>query len=190
MRYSFDTYKPANESQTRALQVAQKASRLAIEHYADESVVTEPAIIVFSGSPGVGKTHLLESIRKQLDSRDIPHTDFNGAIPPNNFSPVKGRIIIGDDAFSAHNKLSSTVGNASAAELRYLNANVLDRWYPDGSLVIMSSNFTLEEMQLRLRELDDVGRASSRLDEMARRGADVPITGADYRATSGVESLF
>lgn len=189
MRYRFEDYRPENESQERALKIARSVSDIAVK-YADETVTTSPAIVVFSGSPGVGKTHLIESIKTDLSDSGINFESFSGQIPHHRTRGARGRIIVGDDAFSRHEQLNGTLGSSCWSEVQSLNEHLLEDWYPDGSLVILGSNFDLPTIQQALRASDGIGRASSRLDEMARRGADVPILGPDHRSTSEIASLF
>lgn len=185
MSYSLETYQPQTASQERALVVAKKVLDIAQSYVSGEQA--KPAIVVFSGQPGVGKTHLLEGIHAGLQSDGISTARFSG-----NVSKIpKGddaKIVLGDDAFSNVDTLSKYGG--AFTEMKALNDLILDEWYPNGRLAVMTSNFSLAEIQAGLTVHDAIGRASSRLDEMARRGADVHIEGPDYRGTVAVESLF
>lgn len=190
MRYSFDTYIPGTPSQERALKIARHVSTLAVTAYNESSASTEPAIVVFSGKPGVGKTHLIEAIRGELDERGVAYDSFASVVPHRGSQPLKQRVILGDDAFSRYAELSANVESSSYGELSSLKEHVLNDWYPEGSLVVISSNFALATIQEQLTNTDPIGRATSRLIEMAKRGADVPISGQDYRAVGEVDSLF
>lgn len=181
-RYSFESYVPETESQTSALAVARKVLDIA------RTDISQPLMVVFSGGPGVGKTHLIEAIRDGLSEDGIDHDYFSGRVPANK---LKGnKVVIGDDAFSTVDKISGYMGSPSWPELHALNDRVLDDWYPDASLVVFSSNFPLGAIREALGKYDKIGRASSRLSEMSSRGVDVPITGADHRQSQAVLSLF
>jgi|GEM_PF-3018319 len=147
-------------------------------------------MVVFSGKPGTGKTHLFESIRNELCKRDIPHDIFRSAIPHSSEHQLRRRIVLGDDAFSRYDELRSDISSSSFGELSLLNSHIIDNWYPNGTLVVMTSNFSLSAIQERLEDIDTMGRALSRLSEMARRGADVPIEGPDYRVQGQIDSIF
>ena len=185
MSYSLESYKPQTPSQERALVVAKKVVDIA-RSYSQESD-TKPAIVVFSGNPGVGKTHLLEGIRLGLKTNAAEALHFSGSVT----KAGKGdsnKIITGDDVFSGLDSLDKYGG--SFGEMKALNELILDEWYPAGRLAILTSNFSLTEIQAGLTAQDSIGRASSRLDEMARRGADIAIAGPDHRGSVAIESMF
>lgn len=186
-RYSFEDYKPATESQERALVIARNLVELA-----SDSTIAGPALVVFSGKPGVGKTHLLESIKSGLGNRNVSYEESRGGklfLGMANQNP-NARVFLGDDVFSESDRLSAELGSASWSEINALNKLVLNDWYPNNKLIVLTSNFPLEAIVSAMKEFDNMGRTSSRLKEMAQRGADVPIEGDDYRSSSNVESLF
>jgi hypothetical protein len=181
-RYSFDSYKPTTDSQERALGVARRVVEIA------KSGTTDPAMVVLSGGPGVGKTHLIEAIRYGLSASGLKYDYFSGHVP---YEPKGGLpIVVGDDAFSQFDRLGGKVIDPSSAEVGALNNAVLNTWYPESSLVVMSSNFSLQAIQTALSEFDTIGRASSRLQEMAQRGADIRIEADDHRTSGLIQSIF
>lgn len=186
-RYSFEDYKPATESQERALDVAKNVVRLA-----SNPTIAGPALVVFSGKPGVGKTHLLKSIKSGLGNRRVSYEESRGGklfLGMANQNP-NARVFLGDDIFSRYDRLSGKLTSTSWGEISTLNDLVLNDWYPNNKLIVLTSNFPLEAIVSAMKEFDNMGRTSSRLKEMAQRGADVPIEGDDYRSSSNVESLF
>ncbi len=171
-RYSFEGYIPKNESQKRALYVAKRVVEL--YNSSDFQSNPQPAIVIFSGPPGVGKTHLLESIRGGVNT-----SSSSDSSPP----------IFIDDLFSKHTELTGREHSESKQPLIEFGKKIMGL-YESGSLLIATSNFTLEKIITELNMVDTIGRASSRLNEMASRGADVPISGEDHRTSEQIRSLF
>lgn len=184
-RHSFESYEPKTDSQARALDVAKRVVRLANEP------TGSPAIVVLSGNPGIGKTHLLESIKREIGDSGVPYEESVGGQLPSvaNKNP-DCRLFLGDDIFSRCDRLGGEFRDTSWSQVSALNELTLNDWYPNGKLVVLTSNFSLKAILVALNEFDRIGRSVSRLREMASRGADVPILGEDHRASSDIVSLF
>ncbi len=208
---TFENYRPQNDNQTAA---AKNLGSLA-QSLVDNRTMFPPAptsrafgaaarpspfpngmIVFLHGTPGTGKSHLVEALVNKLkadapevaqdiyfyrgdlhypilDGSDNLHLDY-GHKP----------IIVADDLFSQKQSLS----DANSSDYKSLSA-FMTMVYEKRCLVIMSSNFSLaEELVPFLRQHDTVGRITSRMEELiGGRGFSVDTSGPDYRSKIAAE---
>ena len=174
----FHSYKPQNTSQERAFKFA---TRLTMDY---------PAVdqgILFTGTVGVGKTHLAVSILKGLTERGFSCMFYE-------FGALLKEI---QDSYNSNTKTSelgvlSPVLNAQVLVLDELGASKPTDWvrdtmahiintrYNDQKLTILTTNYPDERRNDREETLEDrVGtRLRSRLYEMCKT---VELNGSDFR---------
>ncbi|HXF43763.1 MAG TPA: ATP-binding protein [Pyrinomonadaceae bacterium] len=174
----FHNYKPQNPTQAAALRLA---TRLAMEY---------PAVdkgLLFTGSVGVGKTHLAVSILKSLTERGFSCLFYE-------FGSLLKEI---QDSYNANTKTSelnvlAPVLNSEILVLDELGASKPTDWvrdtmahiintrYNDRRLTIFTTNYPDERVSDREETLEDrIGvRLRSRLYEMCKT---IVMTGRDYR---------
>ena len=174
----FHSYKVFNPSQERAFKYATK---LAMEY---------PAVdrgLLFTGSVGVGKTHLVVSILKSLTERGFSCLFYEfGALLKNiqdsynNVSKTSELKILAP-VFDAEVLVLDEIGAAKPTDwVRDTMAHIINSRYNDRKLTIFTTNYLDERGSEREETLEDrIGvRLRSRLHEMCK---SVSITGEDYR---------
>lgn len=174
----FHNYNVFNPSQERAFRFA---TRLAMEY---------PAVdrgLLFTGSVGVGKTHLVVSILKSLTERGFSCLFYEfGALLKNiqdsyNSVSKTSELKILAPVFDAEILVLDEIGAAKPTDwVRDTMAHIINSRYNDRKLTIFTTNYLDERSSDREETLEDrIGvRLRSRLHEMCK---SVSITGEDYR---------
>ncbi len=174
----FHSYKVFNPSQERAFRYA---TRLAMEYPAVERG------LLFTGSVGVGKTHLVVSILKSLTERGFSCLFYEfGALLKNiqdsyNSISKTSELKILAPVFDAEILVLDEIGAAKPTDwVRDTMAHIINSRYNDRKLTIFTTNYLDERNSDREETLEDrIGvRLRSRLHEMCRT---VSISGEDYR---------
>lgn len=174
----FHSYKVFNASQERAFRYA---SRLAMEYPAVERG------LLFTGTVGVGKTHLAVSILKGLIERGFSclFYEFGSLLKSiqdsyNSVSQTSELKILAP-VFDAEILVLDEIGAAKPTDwVRDTMAHIINSRYNDQKLTIFTTNYHDEVKSEREESLEErIGvRLRSRLHEMCRT---VTIGGEDYR---------
>lgn len=174
----FHSYKASNPSQQLAFRYATK---LAMEYPAVERG------LLFTGSVGVGKTHLVVSILKSLTERGFSclFYEFGALLKSiqdsyNNVSKTSELGILAP-VFDAEILVLDEIGAAKPTDwVRDTMAHIINSRYNDRKMTIFTTNYLDERNSEREETLEDrIGvRLRSRLHEMCK---SVSITGKDYR---------
>jgi DNA replication protein DnaC len=174
----FHNFKVFNQTQESAFKYATK---LAMEYPAVERG------LLFTGSVGVGKTHLAVSILKSLTERGFSCLFYEfGALLKNiqdSYNNVSKTSELGILApvFDSEILVLDEIGAAKPTDwVRDTMAHVINSRYNDRKLTIFTTNYLDERNSDREETLEDrIGvRLRSRLHEMCK---SVSITGEDYR---------
>ncbi len=174
----FHNYKVFNSTQERAFKYATK---LAMEYPAVERG------LLFTGSVGVGKTHLAVSILKSLTERGFSCLFYEfGALLKNiqdSYNNVSKTSELGILApvFDSEILVLDEIGAAKPTDwVRDTMAHIINSRYNDRKLTIFTTNYLDERNSDREETLEDrIGvRLRSRLHEMCK---SISITGEDYR---------
>lgn len=176
----FHNYKPGNPSQERAFKIAM---RLAMEF---------PAVdqgLIFSGSVGVGKTHLAVSILKGLTERGFGclFYEFGSLLKEiqDSYNPntKTSELTVLGPVLSADVLVLDELGASKPTDwVRDTMAHIINTRYNDRKLTIFTTNYPDERANEREETLEDrIGvRLRSRLYEMCRT---ITVTGKDHRRT-------
>jgi DNA replication protein DnaC len=190
MRYSncdFHNYEAQNESQKIAYKLAYK---LALEF---------PAVdrgLLFTGSVGVGKTHLAVSILKGLTERGLSclFYEFGSLLKEiqdsYNSNTHTSELRVLAPVFEADVLVLDELGGSKPTDwVRDTMMHVINTRYNDKKLTIFTTNYPDERVNDREETLEDrVGvRLRSRLFEMCKT---VLIEGKDYRRNFDKASRF
>lgn len=192
----FENYQPLTESQKKALAFFKNISSILTESdmakriISDEFPFPTAAFYVFSGKPGVGKTHLMEAVVNGLTAQNPKLRDRIFLLRDNFTTMMYGMsgdnffnnkpIILLDDLYAEIQGPEGLKGFGYVEKLTQFLMQVYER----RSLVIASSNFPFIENVLPLvRQHDIIGRSTSRIAEMFGRGGvgELEIKGPDYR---------
>lgn len=176
----FSSYKPSNPSQERAFKFA---SRLAMDFPAVERG------LLFSGTVGVGKTHLAVSIIKGLAERGFlcRFCEFGALLKEiqNSYNPVSktSELTVLAPVFNADVLVLDEIGASKPTDwVRDTMAHIINTRYNDRKLTIFTTNYLDKVSDPREETLEDrIGiRLRSRLYEMSKT---VVMTGSDFRRT-------
>ncbi len=174
----FHSYKVFNASQERAFRYA---SRLSMEYPAVERG------LLFTGTVGVGKTHLAVSILKSLTERGFSclFYEFGSLLKSiqDSYNSVSqtSELKILSPVFDAEILVLDEIGAAKPTDwVRDTMAHIINSRYNDRKLTIFTTNYHDERNSEREETLEErIGvRLRSRLREMCRT---VVISGEDYR---------
>lgn len=176
----FQTYKAMNPSQERAFKYAWK---LAMDY---------PAVdrgLLFTGSVGIGKTHLAVSILKALTERGFSciFYEFGSLLKEiqNSWNPVSqtSELKVLQPIFDAEVLVLDEIGASKPTEwVRDTMAHIINTRYNDKKLTIFTTNY-LDDRRVEKEETleDRIGvRLRSRLFEMCKT---VQVEGNDFRRT-------
>lgn len=143
------------------------------------------AILVLTGPPGRGKSHLMEGLigdvlteapgleSKILLSRESLFSNFGSAVPRWHSWP----LVFLDDVFSDEQSVSSLrIGSIMA----FMN---LITWVYEGRrLAVLTTNFPiLDGLTQKILEADQIGRTVSRMKELWANAGEFELDGGDYR---------
>jgi len=176
----FHNYKPKNPSQVRALKMAMQ---IAMEFPAVEEG------LLFSGSVGVGKTHLAVSILKGLTERGFSclFYEFGSLLKEiqdsYNPSTKTSELAVLGPVLSADVLVLDELGASKPTDwVRDTMAHIINTRYNDRRLTIFTTNYPDERANEREETLEDrIGvRLRSRLYEMCKT---VQVIGEDHRRT-------
>lgn len=208
---TFANYVAQNENQTSAAQHLQSLTQLLVDNRgmfasastsrsfgaaARSSPFPNGMIVFIHGTPGTGKTHLVEAVVNKLKSEAPEVLDdvffYRGELQypildgSDNLHLDYGHksIIMLDDLYA--NKQS--LNHADSADYKRISA-FLTMVYEKRCLVIVSSNFSMaDEMVPFIKKHDQIGRLSSRVEElMGGRGFSIDTSGPDYRVKIAAE---
>ena len=174
----FHNYRPQNPSQERALSFSTK---LAMEYPAVERG------LLFSGTVGVGKTHLAVSILKGLTERGFTCLFYEfGALLKEiqdsyNASTKTSELRVLAPVFDADVLVLDELGASKPTDwVRDTMAHIINTRYNDRKVTIFTTNYLDDRLAAREETLEDrIGvRLRSRLFEMCKT---VFISGEDFR---------
>jgi DNA replication protein DnaC len=191
---TFANYVPKTPSQTEAAQIFQKVAGLIIEQAnnirTSEYPFPHARLLSFFGGPGRGKSHLMEALVNDIlqqapDLKEkifLLREDFTNAMrgqPGAALNAFDGKpIILIDDLFSECQSVEDLHPKSEVMHLMRFIAEAYER----RPLIITTSNFPFVKGIIeKIQEVDTVGRATSRCDEILSRGGEVEIAGPDGR---------
>jgi predicted ATPase len=188
---TFERYQPQTP--------AQREARLQLQRLADGLVAHEAAILASEhpfprarliflwGTPGTGKTHLVEALINRVREKaprllhahklHLSRNDFTLEHVANVSTYEDAPIVVIDDLWSAH----ASLDRLNTVDLRCFIAFV-SSIYDRRTLVLATSNFAILDGILPLvRKQDPLGRATSRLDELLAGSGEIHLEGPDHR---------
>ena len=185
---TFESFEPQNEVQEKAKQIMQDlVSKILtkVESASGKLNFDHARLISISGKPGLGKTHLLEAFINEFRNNDIDpenliylsRGNFTGQNFMGDFAFDGKPIIVIDDLFSEHQSVDSF---SSIIDIDTIS-KFLSFAYEDRRLIITSSNLASEEIFNKVKEVDEVGRVTSRVNEMMAGLPEIKVEGKDYR---------
>ncbi len=195
---TFANFTPNHESQEK---VRDLLMALVEQLVANQEVIAgerhpfaDASLLFVYGSPGRGKTHLVEAFINELRLR-APNVYKRMVLSRGNFyfdyqigdNPYyDAPIVIIDDMF--HNKMSVSALHP-ATEIEAFMKFIGDL-YDRRRLVLVTSNFSLIEGGIlqRVREVDKVGRIISRAAEVLSHCGEFRLEGPDYREIIAAKS--
>jgi len=195
----FAKYVPKTEAQTQALELAKSIAGALVDgegkititgnDYRTHSPFDNSILYVLSGKPGVGKTHLIESILNDLKARAPSLYDISclrrGPLPfvasgSAHDGDFDGKpLIFLDDVWAD----KSSVKDLNNDNIRSL-MGVITWAYERRAMIVMTTNFPfVSEILPVIKQHDPVGRVVSRTQEMLdQRACEINIEGPDHRA--------
>lgn len=178
---TFNSYKINNESQENAVKKLKKVCEYIKETKAD---FKQARAMFIHGGPGLGKTHLLNSIVNECQEfKDNicflrSNIDSTFGMIYDGMIPEHKTILMLDDMFSEYHSIDQL---HPATDIRSL-INLIYMAYENKKLLIMNSNFNLVDNIIPMIErVDKQGRITSRLKEMMALSGSIEIIGQDYR---------
>jgi len=186
----FSTYQPQTDSQqealTRLVSLADAASRKLQALPGRPHPFSNGRIVFISGPTGVGKSHLVEAFINDLAEKELEVAKtvflFRGDFTSRNVSGLDQfgncPIVVIDDLYAKYQSIEQVHGGTDIKILMQLVTMV----YEDRRLVIITSNFPLMQgISEKIRQEDQIGRVTSRLNELMANSGELVIEGADYR---------
>jgi DNA replication protein DnaC len=155
-------------------------------------------LIVLTGKPGRGKSHLMEALVNEIAEKapDLYRTLFFGSMPLGyavGYDPGRmneqafggARIVLIDDLF----REAATIDQVHSIDIKSL-MGLISGIYEQRRLVIISSNFPFLGGLLEIIEKNDpTGRVISRsLEVLQANSGEILVDGPDYRAILAQEA--
>lgn len=192
---TFDNYDPKTETQQKALEVFRGLATLLSKNI--KAIVNNPnpfphaQMFFLSGPTGIGKTHLLEGLANRLIEANpkmrerlywIRGQEFTGQFMGSSLMHYFDQtpIILVDDLFSTKQSLGELHERVEIDAMMRFASGVYER----RALVVATSNFPfMQGIFAKVKSIDTIGRAASRLEEIMARSGEITMTGEDYRKT-------
>jgi chromosomal replication initiation ATPase DnaA len=209
---TFDSYRPSTPQQAKArnllLEVA-KQLRANVKKFAElppakygertHSPFPKAGLISLWGGTGTGKTHLMEALvnyQKQAapavySEICLSRKDFtiDNMVRPNAYEGKP--VVLVDDLYSKEQGLQDLSSHDIKVFMEWVGAI-----YESRRLVILTSNFSIlgpNGIEKKVKEMDKIGRVTSRLTEMLAGAKEAHVDGPDHRLISKMSdevSLF